>query len=389
MDTAALNLRQLRAMLAVVDSGSVTAASRLVNRTQPAVTQGISKLERQFELALFERGPSGMKPTEAALTLAPRVRQALRLIGSHHVTATQMRALALVAAHGGYSAAAAIGGLSEASLHRSVRDLSIGFRQRLVERRRRGAVLTWRGQEILRQFRLAEAELRSALVEIASLRGPQQIGRIVVGAMPLSRARVLPAAIAAFHRLRPGSDVSIIESAYSDLIGPLRDGDIDLMVGALRDPAKSEGLLQIPLFEDRPVILGRRGHPMSCAAGQIEASRLVGYPWIVPPVGTPLRQLWKSMFETAGLGAPHVSIECGSVMMIRQMLVDSDFLALLSPDQVAAELEAGWLAKIGDPPCEISRTIGLTVRADWRPTTLQNLFLDCLQTAARPAGSSA
>ena len=37
---------------------------------------------------------------------------------------------------------------------------------------------------------------------------------------------------------------------------------------------------------------------------------------------------------------PAVPIESGSVMMIRQILIDSDFLTMLSPDQVAVELEA-------------------------------------------------
>ena len=46
------------------------------------------------------------------------------------------------------------------------------------------------------------------------------------------------------------------------------------------------------------------------------------------------------MFEDAGVEPPHVAIECGSVPVIRQLLIDGDFLTLLSPDQCAVELEA-------------------------------------------------
>jgi DNA-binding transcriptional LysR family regulator len=77
-----------------------------------------------------------------------------------------------------------------------------------------------------------------------------------------------------------------------------------------------------------------------------------------------------------------VPIECGSVIMVRQLLVQSDFLTLLSPDQVAVELEAGWLVRVADAPGEISRTIGITTRADWRPTRLQQGFITALETEA-------
>ena len=59
-----------------------------------------------------------------------------------------------------------------------------------------------------------------------------------------------------------------------------------------------------------------------------------------------------------------------------RMLLDSDFLTLLSPDQVAVELEAGWLTQVGEPPAELRRTIGVTTRSGWRPTGMQQAFLD-------------
>jgi len=91
-----------------------------------------------------------------------------------------------------------------------------------------------------------------------------------------------------------------------------------------------------------------------------------------------LRAQWQAMFEAAGAVAPRVPIECGSVIMIRQMLLQSDFLTLLSRDQVAVELEAGWLAQVAAAPGDVTRTIGVITRSDWRPTLLQRRFLDQL-----------
>src|SRR5687768_9383904 len=118
-----MNIRHLRAVAAVVDSGSVTEASRRVNLSQPAVTQGIAKLEAQIGLPLFERVPAGMVATPAGAILAKRAGAALRLIASSRVTSTQMRAFLALARTGSYAAAAIRTGLSEASLHRAVADL--------------------------------------------------------------------------------------------------------------------------------------------------------------------------------------------------------------------------------------------------------------------------
>ena len=50
--------------------------------------------------------------------------------------------------------------------------------------------------------------------------------------------------------------------------------------------------------------------------------------------------------------------------------------------QVAVELEAGWLTKIADTPEGLTRTIGVTTRAGWRPTAMQAAFVGALNEAA-------
>jgi hypothetical protein len=53
---------------------------------------------------------------------------------------------------------------------------------------------------------------------------------------------------------------------------------------------------------------------------------------------------------------------------------------MLSIDQLALELNAGLVTDIGPAPGAISRTIGLTTRADWRPTRLQQRFMAAVET---------
>lgn len=375
MDMWQLNLRHLGAVAAIGRLGSVSAAADTVNLTQPAITQALGKLETQFGIALFERRPDGMKSTEAATVLSARIESALAHIASPRVTMAQLRALIAFADAGSYAGASSATGLAQPSLHRAVSDLSVALRRPMTERRGKGLMLTDQGRRTVRTFRLARAELQAALSEIENLKG-REVGRIAVGAMPLSRAKLLPAAVTAFHRLHPEMGISITEGSWTDLIEPLRDGDLDLLIGALRDTSPGDDIVQVPMFEDQLVVLGRKGHPLANAHPDI--ADLARYPWTIAAKGVPLRAQWEKIFSEAGVAIPHVPVECGSVVTIRQILLDSDFLTLLSPDQVAVELEAAWLQIICDAPVGLVRTIGVTNREGWRPTALQRAFVETL-----------
>lgn len=379
MDIWTLNLRHLRAALHVATLGSISAAAQAVALTQPAVTQGLARLERQLGHSLFDRRTDGMSPTPAMLTLAPRIARALDHIASPRVTMAQLRALLALAAAGSYAGAAVASGLSEPSLHRAIKDLGVALRRTLVERRGRGIGLTEAGHRTVRAFRLARTELAAGLGELANL-GGREIGRIAVGAMPLSRARVLPAAVTRFLRTHPEVEISISEGSHSELIEPLRDGELDLLIGALRTPSPGNDITQTPLFDDHPAIFARAGHPL--AGSRPSLSALAGCAWVIAGIGTPLRAQWEKMFMDAKRPLPAVPIESGSVMTIRQLLRDSDYLTLLSRDQLTVELEAGLLVELCPAPVDVSRTIGITTRTDWQPTSLQKAFLDTLVEAA-------
>ncbi|HEX5537066.1 MAG TPA: LysR family transcriptional regulator [Sphingobium sp.] len=380
MDIWRFNLRHLKAAAKIAELGTINAAAQAVNLSQPAITQALVRLEQQLGLPLFERRHDGMLPTEAADLLVPRIEAAFDHVGSPHVTMSRLRALLAVAESGSYAGASHLTGLSLPSIHRAVTDLALSMRRALVERRGKAVALTEAGRQVARAFRLARVELEAGLSEIDALKG-FETRRISVGAMPLSRARVLPAAVTRFLRRHPRVRLMIAEGSRAELVEPLRNGALDLMIGALRTPLVEADLEQRPLFEDVPAIFGRKGHPL--AGGSAGPERLAQFPWIVPSAGAPLRDSWDRFFAHAGLPLPEVPIESGSVMMIRQVVIDSDCLTLLSPDQVAAEMEAGWLTRIADLPRDLGRVIGVTTRASWRPTKVQREFLADLDAVAR------
>ncbi|MBN8816328.1 MAG: LysR family transcriptional regulator [Sphingomonas sp.] len=382
-----LNFRHLRAIGAIVQCGSMSAAANAVSLSQPALTQGIAKLEAQLGVALFLRRPGGMDSTEAGYALAERgtaafahlaaaVRAGRRFARPEWLmTATQLRAFLSLADTGSFVGAASALDLSQPAIHRAVRDLEQICGIPLVDRRGRGIALSPAGLRLARGIRLARAEIAAAIAEICDVNG----GSVVIGAMPLSRAMLVPRAIAQLVAELPHSEIDVIEGSWRELVEALRDGAIDLMIGALRPEPAPPDLLQTALLTDRLMIVGRAGHPLAGAASP-SAHELASYPWIVGHSGAPLRALWERLFGSGPL--PRAPIHCGSVMVIRGILVESDFLTLLSPQQVALEVDSGVLAAIGPQPEMSGRVIGVTTRRDWRPTRPQAGFLAALSNSA-------
>jgi len=67
----ALDPRQLRAFLAVVEAGSLGRAAELLHLSEPAVSRTIKRLESLLEVQLFERRTTGMELTSFGQALLP------------------------------------------------------------------------------------------------------------------------------------------------------------------------------------------------------------------------------------------------------------------------------------------------------------------------------
>jgi DNA-binding transcriptional LysR family regulator len=390
-----LNLRHLRALLAIREHGSITAAADVVSLSQPALTQGLAKLERQFGYTFFERRSGGMVPTPMGEIVIERARAALDHLSQaakglsgvfqypeRLMTMTQLRAFLALAEAGSFAAAAHGSTLSQTAVHRAVGDLEQMIGGKLVERRGRAVWLNSAGKRLARGTRLAVAEIVAALADMGLDSGSGS-EVIAFGALPLARPYLVPAAMARMARSDPRAAFKVLEGSWRELVEPLRDGVIDMIVGALR-PYEIADLYQLPLSEDRLVIAAGSQHPLAAEAKPTMA-QLAAYPWIVAPANSPLREQWEKLFGegAAPVTPPATPIECGSVMIIGRLLTEGNFLTLLSPDQVALQIRSGLLTQIGPPLEDSKRVVGITTRRSWRPTATQRRFLEMLSEAAK------
>ena len=67
-----LKLRELNVLIAVAETGSMAKAAKQISVSQPAVSRAIADMEALLGVALFDRSPKGVEPTEYGRALLRR-----------------------------------------------------------------------------------------------------------------------------------------------------------------------------------------------------------------------------------------------------------------------------------------------------------------------------
>jgi LysR family transcriptional regulator, regulator for genes of the gallate degradation pathway len=395
------NLRHIRLLVHALTQNSLSRAADMVGISQPAASQAISRLEEQFGGQLFERRANGIFVTDRGRVVAARAERVLQLLRhasaalarrakpnraggpdllEARVTIAQLRALAAFGQTSGFPAAARRLHQAEPSVQRAAREVERVAGVPLFEGRQQAVRLTSAGRSLAGAASLALKELESAVQEVGELDGRFD-GRVVIGTLPLVRTSIVPRAIAMWSARRPTASIEIVDGPYDLLIHGLGIGDMDLVVGALRESPQPRGFVQEKLFDDGLAIVARAGHPLFSST-RVARRDLGGYQWVLPRKGTPTRAIFDCFAAEAGIESARTGlIETGSLVSIRGILMETDRLTVLSPRQIVHEREAGLLDIV---PIELPRTdrpIGVTTRHGWKPTTLQREFLAALRAA--------
>ncbi|MHA2687293.1 LysR family transcriptional regulator [Vibrio harveyi] len=76
-----MNLRQLEVFYAIMQTGTVSGAARLLHVSQPNVTRVLAHTEQQLSFALFERVKGRLVPTQEAKALLPEAEKVYQQLG--------------------------------------------------------------------------------------------------------------------------------------------------------------------------------------------------------------------------------------------------------------------------------------------------------------------
>jgi LysR family transcriptional regulator, regulator for genes of the gallate degradation pathway len=394
-----LNMRQLRALVAVSQGGSVHKAASILHVTQPAVTRAIHELEKALGLELFERTPKGMVATEVGAILVERTQRAFAQLAHAElelaelglsrrssasigvkVTHRHLRVLAAVDEHQTETAAAIELDVSQPSVTQTLRELERIVEADLFLRTARGMLATRAGEVMVRRTKLMFHELQRARDDIAGQLG-DVTGRIVIGALPLASTLLVPRAATRLKQEYPNLLVTILEGTYESLLTGLRCGDIDVLVGVLRYPIPCNDIVQERLFEDLLSVVGRKGHPFASATS-LRLSDVIDAEWVLPYKGAPSRKAFEQVMNAAGLPLPKNAIESNALVTLRALLIESDRLSILSRNQIHYEELHGMLSVLPIDMRGSERPIGITTRADAKRSLGLNALMHYLRAVS-------
>jgi DNA-binding transcriptional LysR family regulator len=391
------SLRRLKVFDAVVRCGTISRAATEIGLAQPSVTLALAKLESEVGESLLMRGPGGTSPTPAGLILHRRVERMLRKIHSaaarlfdaqdahkaamvvRNLTGAQARDHLAVDAAGSFRAAAAQLGLAEPTLNRSLRQLREMAGTPLYQRTPLGFATTAAGARFASELRVALSEIDQALDELAAARGATN-SRLLIGCLHLMPKLFVAEAVNAVIRRFGRVEISLQEDAYKPMAKSLRDGAVDVVVGALRGKRSGE-FKQVPLFTDPYVLVVREGHPL-LSGDKLQDKQLAEMSWIVPWRDTPRRAVVEAMFARLPR-RPHVAIETSSLTMTEAALAETDGITLLCQSQVEMEDSNRQLRILRTYDSSGPRTVGIISRRDWLPTPVQGAFIEQLVANGR------
>jgi DNA-binding transcriptional LysR family regulator len=292
--------------------------------------------------------------------------------------AAQLRLLALVAAHGSLTGAAAELRLTPAALSGQVARAEEHWGYPLVVRTARGAHLTEAGRVLARYGDLVDDACVAARRDLEETLGRVSL-RLRIGTFSTAAIRLLPEAMTALRHRHPGSDLSIEEVSSPVGGAKVASGDLDVAVVATYDnePDWPAWLTAVPLLKDPLVVALPVEHRLAQGDPhrRIRLAQLRGERWVAVRRGDNARLQFDRAAEVVDL-QPQVQFET-EMYDVAQSLVGTGLgVAVLS--QLGARSADGVVYRELERP-RLHRRLWALHQRDLRLTPLAGEFVALLR----------
>ncbi len=238
---------------------------------------------------------------------------------------TLVRSFLAVAETGAITEAAERIGITQPALSRRIQQLEEQLGVRLLERGRKGALLTDIGRLVQTEAQGIVAryeQMREMVASHQRLEG----GTVRIGGGATAVSFILPEAIAAFQAAHPRVRFQLREAGSSEIADDVVAGRLELGVVTL--PGRDRELVVSPLATDRIVLVARHDHPLA-RRPRIRIQQLADQGFVAFEAGSALRQIIDSKLREAGVEV-NVVMELRSIPAILRMVSTTGNLAFVS-----------------------------------------------------------
>lgn len=271
--------------------------------------------------------------------------------------------------------------ITQPAVSKTIRELEETLDVKLFDRSRRGIALTKFGEVFLRYAGASMVALRQGIDSItqARMRGDSVI---TVGVLPTVAARVMPAAVRRFKADGVETTVELTTGPNPVLLGRLRVGELDLVVGRLADPELMSGLSFTYLYSERVSFAVRPNHPL-LDEQPLDLKKIAKYTVLLPNREAIIRKDVEGFLIANGVAAMPDRIETVSNAFGHVYVRETDAVWIISYGVIAREVETGELIELPIDTSEAKGPVGLTTRADTPPSPDVQMFMNAVQEATK------
>jgi DNA-binding transcriptional LysR family regulator len=284
----------------------------------------------------------------------------------------QLAALAAVADHRSFSAAARALHTVQSNVSSHVANLERELGVELVDRAT--GDLTDEGRLVVDRARRVQIELDAVVSDLAAHAGTIT-GRVRLGMIGTVGAWVLPHLIPALAGAHPGIHLVIVDATTTSLLPQVIAGTLDAAVVNL--PVTDPDLVAEPLFEEERVVLAPPGHPLAGRKrGRIALAELAQHHLLLEPPGTAFRDDLDAAADRAGIRLSALA-EVDGMRALAALAQEGFGAAVLPATAAPIPPPQGWrrLEITGLGP----RTVGLATSRRTRPTAPARAVVDAVR----------
>lgn len=276
-----------------------------------------------------------------------------------------------------YTAAAQSLGITQPALSISVSQMESALGVPLVERGTQPIGFTEFGEVLFRYARRVLRDLDHARQDIAAIESGR-LGTLNLAIGPSATGFKVGRVLSQVCEDYPQLEIHVHTGVLPGIAQGLLSGEFSLYLGTLGSEGVPDTLVSELLSEIALVAVSGASHPLA-RGNVVAAADLVQYPWVA--VGDIEQNVpgWRDQFEQARLQPPRIALEVRNLSLVRDLLIEGNFVTLLPETMVAAEVKAGILSIIQPRELGWSRELVMVQRADVTLPSAARIFAERLR----------
>lgn len=265
--------------------------------------------------------------------------------------------LAAVVETGSVSDGAALIGLSQPAVSRTLSQMEKRLGQPLFEAGRRPLVPTLIGQQLAAHGKVIWQASRKAS---ETVRGFQRgsVGTVRVAGVPFFMDAFISRMIGEFQMLEPDIRVDQSYGNLPELQAGIRSNQLDLAICPIGIVEAGSGLEFTPILPGRNIVACRAAHPLLKKRG-LSSTDLLDHPWIAPLPGSPLLADLHAILLSIGMSEINIRYSGGSLLSVLNYLEETDALTVLPHSVVFALRKDRQVTVLPVTIPQPERTLGL------------------------------